>query len=673
MNHSLSRLCSVALLFIGLLVAPLIAQAQTPINNLTIRVRPAEVRLEVGQTTQLDATVVDAQGQAISDTSVVFFSRARKALSVTQDGKVTAHVPGRYTVIAMRPGDSRSDRIFQRVPVTVPQPPVERVSFVDTPEKMYADTQESLQLKAIDATGATRSDVLVHVESSDPTIASVNALNQITGHKPGEVTITARAEGAQAQTTIRVVPNPVATLELRGGKKVARTGDVLDFEAVALDATGEPVDDVPITYSLNAQPEDNLGPAASGQINEQGKFVAEEPGLYTIIATSGNFTARAQTRIKARDLQGEIEVVGRGTVRDVHTSDLWVWEGVDGRDYAITGTWGGNGAAYFWDVTDPANITPIDTVTVDARTVNDVKVSEDGRTCVISREGASDRKNGIVILDCADPHDVEIITEYTEHLTGGVHNLFVYRDHVYALSNGRRYDVINIEDRSNPHRVSSFELDTPGHSIHDVWVERGIAFSSNWDDGVVLTDVGAGIAGGSPSNPQKIASYSYPSGWNHAAFPYWDEETGTFYVIAGDEAFPNGLYIEDRPTIPDGWIHFIDFTDMENPKEVARYQVPEAGTHNFWVKDDTLYVAYYNGGLRVVDISGELMGNLYEQGREIAHFLPYDPQGKIPNAPMTWGPQPHKGHIFISDWNSGLWALKLTRPESEQQDEEPSS
>ena len=78
-----------------------------------------------------------------------------------------------------------------------------------------------------------------------------------------------------------------------------------------------------------------------------------------------------------------------------------------------------------------------------------------------------------------------------------------------------------------------------------------------------------------------------------------------------------------------------------------------------WVEGDTLYVAYYNGGLRVVDISGELMGDLYRQGREIAKFVPYDVKGKVPNAAMTWGPQPHKGYIFISDWNSGLWAVQM--------------
>ncbi|WP_263841136.1 LVIVD repeat-containing protein [Salinibacter sp.] len=314
-------------------------------------------------------------------------------------------------------------------------------------------------------------------------------------------------------------------------------------------------------------------------------------------------------------------------------------------------------------MTNPSDITPVDTVTVDARTVNDVKVSDDGRTCIIGREGASDRKNGMVILDCSDPTDVSIVTEYTNRLTGGVHNLFIYEDHVYALSNGRRYEIINIENRANPTRVTDFELETPGHSIHDVWVDDGIAYSSNWDDGIVMVDVGNGVKGGSPSNPVEIGRYAYPSGWNHAAFPYDDAETGKDWVVAGDEAFPNGLNTENEPTIPAGWLHFVDVTDPETPSEEARYRVPEAGSHNFWVDGDTLYVAYYNAGLRVVDLSGDLKGNLYEQGREIAHFKSHDPEGRIPNAAMAWGPQPHEGHVFFSDWNSGLWAVELTNGE----------
>ena len=71
--------------------------------------------------------------------------------------------------------------------------------------------------------------------------------------------------------------------------------------------------------------------------------------------------------------------------------------------------------------------------------------------------------------------------------------------------------------------------------------------------------------------------------------------------------------------------------------------MPEAGTHNLWVEEDILYIGYYNGGLRVVDISGELRGDLYRQGREIAVFRSQDPERFIPNSPMVWGPQPLQG------------------------------
>jgi len=631
-------------------------------SGQSVEVEPAAPTIEVGESQELEGFYVGPDGERRRDTTIVFFSRS-DAAPTTRAGVVTAEAPGTYEIIALRPATGDQERLIERVQVTVPQPTVASVSFDDPPEQVYAGTQVAVPAVAMAAGDRTREDVRVAIESSDPAVATVDAHHRVRGVAPGTATLTATAQGQQATTTIEVVENPVASLKLSGGADSARTGDVLDFEATARTANGDAVADAPIRYAVRTEDTDALVPGAAAEVGADGRFVAEEAGQYTVVATSGAHTAEHTVSVRPRDLNGSIEVVGRGRVTDVHTSDLWVWEAPDGRDYAITGTWGGDGEAYFWDVTDPSKITAVDTVTVDARTVNDVKVSADGRTCIISREGASDRKNGMVILDCSDPTDVSVVTEYTNRLTGGVHNLFIYEDHVYALSNGRRYEIINIEDRANPTRVGQFELDTPGHAIHDVWVDDGIAYSSNWDDGVVLVDVGNGVKGGSPSNPVEIGRYTYPSGWNHAAFPYDDEQTGKNWVIAGDEAFPNGLNPGREPTIPAGWLHFVDFSDPDNPTQEAHYKVPESGSHNFWVKDDTLYVAYYNAGLRVVDLSGDLKGDLYAQGREIARFLPFDPEGVTPNAPMTWGPQPYKGHIFFSDWNSGLWAVELKREE----------
>jgi hypothetical protein len=595
----------------------------------------------------------------------VFYSPT-SAIAATRGGELTGLEAGEHQMIALRPAQGDQQRIVKRFTVRVTPKPVDGVTFVEAPASVYAGTMMPVTAQAMTADDTPRSDVAVTLSSSDASVATVDRLNRIHAKSPGTVTLTAAAEGFEATHTVEVAANPVVRLDLSGDPESARTGDVLPFTATPLDADGNAVDDAPVRYAVRVEETTPIAPGAAAEIGADGRFVAEDAGVYTVVATSGSHVATRTVTITERNPEGAIELVGRGRVANVHTSDLWVWEAADGRDYVITGTWGGNGEAYFWDVTDPANPTPVDTVTVDARTVNDVKVSEDGRTCIISREGASDRKNGIVILDCTDPTNVSVVTEYTERLTGGVHNLFIYEDHVYALSAGQRYEILNIEDRANPKHVATFELDSPGASIHDVWVTDGIAYSSNWSDGVVLVDVGNGVKGGSPSNPVEIGRYTYPSGWNHAAFPYDDEQTGKNWVIAGDEAFPNGLNTEDEPTIPAGWLHFVDFTDPENPTEDARYQVPEAGTHNFWVDGDLLYVAYYNAGLRVVDLSGDLKGDLYAQGREIARFRSFDPEGRIANAPMAWGPQPHKGHVFFSDWNSGLWVVKFTQPENDR-------
>ena len=644
-----------------------------PRTDLTIRVEPERLTVPIGESRTLTAVVLDATGQPVDDAQVVFFSRSRRSVGVTREGIVEAHRPGEFVVVALVPRNPNDQRrrpeaiTRVEIPVTVPPAAVDRVTFVDTPPKFYVGTRPRLRIEIVDQLGGTRTDVSTTYASADTRIAEVDSFGFLTLHWSGTVEVTATAEAVTTRLMIEVEANPVTGLDLQASEDAVRTGDVVRLTATAKDARGLAVRGVPIQFGVGGETAPTiLAAGATAHVAADGRFVAERSGTYTVVASAGTHSAMLTIVVEPRDVRREVEVVGRGKVLDRHTSDLWIWEGTDGRDYAITGTWGADGHSYIWDVTDPSNIVRLREVQVDARTVNDVKVSEDGDIAVISREGASDRRNGIVILGVGNPREgVPVLSEFTDQLTGGVHNIFISEDHVFALSAGRRYDVIDIEDPRNPTRVGRFELDTPGHGIHDVWVSDGVAFSSNWADGVVAVDVGGGGRGGTPENPVELGRYAYPSGWNHAAFPYRSQSTGTFYMFAADESFPYGGYSSDRGGTPSraaGWVHVIDWSDWEHPEEVARYQVPEAGTHNLWIQDDVMYVAYYNGGLRVVDVSGELMGDLYQQGREIALYVPHDPDGFIANAPFVWGPQPYKGHVFFTDWNTGLWAIRL-RPQ----------
>ena len=634
--------------------------AQQPVSARVEMAPATTVNLTAGESIRLTAVAYDSAGRRV-DVPIRFFSSNRRALLVSREGVVIAQLGGTYRVVAMA---RDAGRARASVTVNVEGAPIAEVAVQVPVGRMIVGTSVRAEAKVTDRAGLMRDDVEVRWSSGVPRVATIDRYGQITALSEGRVTIIASAGGVTGEYRSEVVANPIRTFTLSASADSVRTGDVVHLSAEALDARGRVVDGVHVTYVLAGRPEPSaVAQFPAAEVDDHGRFVAYKGGEFTVVAIGPGQVARRTILVTPRDVTQRIELLGQGAVNDKHTSDLWVWEGVDGRDYALTGTWGAGGQAYFWDVTDPSSPSLIDSVVVDARTVNDVKVSEDGRICVISREGASNRRNGLVILDCSNPRDVQILATFDDGLTGGVHNVFVYRNHVYAVNNGRKYDVISIEDPRNPRRVGVFELDTPGHGVHDVWIVDGIAYSSNWADGTVMVDVGNGIAGGSPSHPVEIGRIQAYGGRNHAAFPY-RSPTGRTYVFMGDEIFPYGLNVAggSTPNRAAGYIHIIDVTDPEHPEEVARYEVPEAGSHNFWIEDDKLYAAFYNGGLRVVDIAGELKGNLYYQGREIAQFIPYDPNGYVANAPFTWASQPHKGYIFFSDWNSGLWAVQLNPP-----------
>ncbi|MEC9026406.1 MAG: hypothetical protein VYD20_01860 [Candidatus Neomarinimicrobiota bacterium] len=645
--------------------------------------------INIGESKEITIKLLDENGKLAQNPFYVFGER--KTLSVsprisdsTGIASVTlkAHKPGRLSLSTRTITVKREDRIRANLIINVPSPPLDRIVFNQRPSKLYSGTSTPLSVVVFDEADLKRSELNVKLTSSNKNVAEFDILGNLETKKSGSTTISARIENLKESFKINVVKNPVRKVTLSLDKEEIRTGDVIVLNAKTLNKSGRIIDDIPITYSYHGQADyGEFALPAAGLVTEDGRFVAETAGLYTLIASSNGYSAQKTIKVVPRDVKKQVKLVGHGLISNVLTGDLWVWAGVDkheGKDFAVTGTWSSNGEAYFWDVTDPSNMTIIDTITVDARTVNDVKISEDGRVGVITREGASNRKNGFVILDVSDPYNVTISAEYNDDMTGGVHNVFIYENHVYAVNNGRKYDIINIDDPANPFRVGVFELDTPGHSIHDVWIENGIAYSSNWSDGVVAVDIGGAkfdetdrsksqfnpllsrTGQGSPSNPVKLASMEDPTGRNHAAFPFLSKSTGNFYIIAGDENFPWGvLATKGQPSNPRGGYHFLNFTDPDNPKEEAIYEVPEAGSHNLWVFDDVLIAGNYQGGLRVVDISGDLLGDIYKQGREIGLYVPYHKEGKIPNAPFVWGAQPYKDYIFFADMNSGLYCIQL--------------
>ncbi len=440
-------------------------------------------------------------------------------------------------------------------------------------------------------------------------------------------------------------PAPVVTLTITGPTAV-RQGDVVQYTADARDGDGQPVPGTPQWMLLPA----GTGIAATG-----GRVVTYEPGPRSVVAMLGGAADTLDITVAARSLSGSFAAVGQGLERDRFSSDLWVHG-----SNAYTGTWGGRtvmgttrfgNVLFAWDIATPASPALTDSVTVDARVVNDVKVRADGQLAVITHEASADGLNGVTLLDLTDPDHPSVITRFTASLETGVHNAWVEGNYVYLVvdgvsaSSGLR--VLDISNPAAPDAVASFYAGTS--FLHDVYVRDGLAFLAHWDAGLVILDVGNGMAGGSPSNPVEVSRVVIQGGQTHNAW-YWP---AAGYVFVGEEDFATP-----------GMMHVVDVSNLSEPVEVASFRTPGDTPHNFWLDEaaGVLYLAWYGNGVRALDVSGELLGALDRQGREIAGSpLPLgdDCPSATGTANCIWAPQLHNGNVYLSDMNTGLRVMRL--------------
>lgn len=474
------------------------------------------------------------------------------------------------------------------------------------------------------------------------------------GLQPGsyEGRLTARTDGG-GPTADLAVSFAVPDVDLLGVARVViesppsdlRQGDAAGLVVVARDTAGAVVEDAPVAWSVS--------PSDAGFVDGAGRFVGYRPGPVRLVASVGGAADTAHLAITARGLAGSFAVVGRGLETERHTSDLWVHG-----SWAYLGTWGARGGAdgvtrlgdvlHAWDVSDPSAPRRGGSVTVDARVVNDVKVAPDGSLAVITHEGSNDGRNGVSILDLSDPGAPRVLSRFTRGLEPGVHNVWLERRYAYLVVDGTGggLRILDMGDPADPREVASWYAGTS--FLHDVYVREGLAFLSHWNAGLVVLDVGHGIAGGSPESPMEVSRLPDLDGQTHNAW-YWPEAG---YAFVGEEDFATP-----------GRMHVVDLRDPFRPREVATFAVPGDAPHNFWLDEGrgVLYLAWYGRGIRALDVSGELVGDLARQGREIAG-LEYDGDGGCPGAgACTWAPQLHGGHLYLSDMNSGLVVL---RPES---------
>jgi hypothetical protein len=355
-----------------------------------------------------------------------------------------------------------------------------------------------------------------------------------------------------------------------------------------------------------------------------------------------------------------LSIAGGGdNVPDRYTSDLWVHG-----NHAYTGTWGGaprdgnlGNALKIWSLDGTGAPSLVDSIIVPAiGTVSDVEVSSDGAVLMFSAERGA--HEGLYLYDLADPARPAFLDSV--HVPAGLHTA------TFGEIDGRRYaftaknppgpalEIFDVTDPAAIEPAASVDI-PPAYGIHDTYVRDGLAFVFAWNTGVIIYDVGHGIRGGSPTAPAEVSrlvtddnglagSPAVHNGWWFHN-PVTDE---TRYLFIGQEG-PGTIGGEAS-----GDIHVVDVSDLADPREVAGFRLPGAGTHNFWMDEarQILYAAYYNGGVIALDVSGTLSGDLSD--RLIDRIEP----GGDGNT-FTWGVMLANGSLYASDMLSGLWQIAV--------------
>lgn len=334
----------------------------------------------------------------------------------------------------------------------------------------------------------------------------------------------------------------------------------------------------------------------------------------------------------------------------IRYNGIWGWADGLGREYALIGATNG---VHVVDVTNSTNPVRVDFV-------------PGRRSGCIWREIKTYQNYAYLISDDNSPNSLQIIDlQYlpdsvsvvydSDSLFERAHTLFVDGDRLYCgivkggLINGQSsMSVYSLSNPVNPSFLRDLDTDFPtllnNQQVHDMFVKNDTVYASCAFDGLFIfryNPVG--------NNYTQLGSITlYPQqGYNHSSALTADGNTLVFM----DEV-PTGLACK-----------VMDVSDFSNLTITSTFQSNVGPTpHNPFMVENTCYIAYYQDGLQVYDVSNPALPV------RVGYF---DTQYQTPmGGPYTgqsysgaWGAYPYlpSGNVLVSDMQNGLYVLDVSQ------------
>jgi hypothetical protein len=502
-------------------------------------------------------------------------------------------------------------------------------------------------------------------------VALVSMTGTITGVSVGATYVVASAGTARDSVKVQVVVPGAPTITLSADSVVVLVGASTTVNASTTNTTGQPAF---VTRNQNV-----------ATVQPNGSITGVSVGTTYVVATVDGAADSVRVRVAttASNQPVALPVLGVGTVPERYTAEVAALGNV-----AYTTTWGfraagaaGN-AIKIWNVSGSTPILADSIILTGVGTVSDIQISDDGALVVASLENSQTASNnGLAIFDRANPTRPQLITRFSNaNTTSGVHTVKLGRvngrHYAFLSINSGRLSIVDITNPAAPVEVFTQALQT---TIHDVFIRDGLLFAALWGTGLRVYDVGGGGRGGTISAPvalgtivTKTCKVCGTSASVHNVWWFHDPTTGQKkYAFVGEEG-PGGVGAQTSR----GAIHVVDVTDFANMKEVAVYEADPAtsanqqiaGAHNFVMDEASgiLYAAYYNAGVRALDVRGDLSVctaaqktpdgrcDLALMGREVGIALSSGPPKYV------WGVARVGSVIYASDMINGLYKIDIS-------------
>ncbi len=557
----------------------------------------------LGSELPLTTTVLDTDGNQVTNPTLTWAVLKSGVVSVTQAGRVRSLANGTDSV-RVTAGDATGF-----IKVTVQQQASE-ISISTTSLALdYSGASSTIQATVVDANGTAVEGVSASFSSSDEAVAIVSESGTVTALEPGTARIDASSGGFAESAVVTVAFRGPHGGAIVGGGIICTGGMARDFPCDRMDI----VSYLPIS-------------ALGGNPNVPGAPIT----LTDMWGWTDSTTGKDWALVQRIDGMAFVDVTDPSTPRYVGYLRLpagtnpapWRDVKVFKNHAFVIGDGAGNYGMQIFDLTQLRNAPAVPTVFTETARYSGVVSSHNifineasGFAYIVgARNGGMECGSGLHMVDIQNPTAPVFAGCFADPLTG---------------LNGTGYT----------HDAQCIIYDGPDPDYSG----REICFGLN-ETALSIADVT------DKSSPVALSRASYP-GVTYAHQGWLTEDRR--YLFSNDELDELGDSTQTTMTTTMIW----DVVDLDDPILVKQYVGPTpAIDHNAYIKGNLLYQSNYQYGIRVLDITDP------ENPTERAFFDTAPNQSDTPGFGGSWTSYPFfdSDVVLVTSSLEGLFILRLT-------------